>query len=53
MTSEEVRDNLGLNKLSKADKSDKNTTWFVMPSCAITGDGLLEGLVRPLALSII
>lgn len=37
MKPQEVTDALELNKLS-----DK--IWFVVPSCATTGEGLLEGL---------
>lgn len=37
MDGEEVMEKLGLHKL-------RDRTWHVQPSCAITGDGLLDGL---------
>jgi len=39
MKPQEVTDALKLNQL-------KDKIWFVVPSCATTGEGLLEGLVR-------
>jgi ADP-ribosylation factor protein 6 len=41
MTPQEVTDKLNLTGV-------KDTIWYVVPSCATTGEGLLEGLVRPL-----
>jgi hypothetical protein len=38
MKPQEVTDALKLNQL-------KDKIWFVVPSCATTGEGLLEGLV--------
>lgn len=38
MKPQEVTDALKLNQL-------KDKVWFVVPSCATTGEGLLEGLV--------
>lgn len=38
MTPEEVRDALKLNQL-------KDKLWNIVPSCATTGEGLLDGLV--------
>lgn len=38
MTPAEVTEHLQLNKL-------KDTIWYVVPSCATTGEGLFEGLV--------
>lgn len=38
MTPEQVRDELQLTKL-------KDRLWNVVPSCATTGEGLLDGLV--------
>lgn len=35
----EVTEQLKLNEL-------RNKVWFVVPSCATTGEGLMEGLVR-------
>lgn len=40
MKPQEVTDALKLNQL-------KDKIWFVVPSCATTGEGLLEGLVSP------
>lgn len=40
MKPQEVTDALKLTQL-------KDKIWFVVPSCATTGEGLLEGLVRP------
>lgn len=41
MTPAEVTESLGLNKL-------KDRIWYVVPSCATTGEGIFEGLVsRP------
>jgi len=39
MKPQEVTERLKLNQL-------KDKIWFVVPSCATTGEGLLEGLVR-------
>jgi hypothetical protein len=39
MKPQEVTDALKLSQL-------KDKIWFVVPSCATTGEGLLEGLVR-------
>lgn len=39
MTPQEVQEQLDLNQL-------KDKIWYVVPSCATTGDGLFEGLVR-------
>ena len=39
MKPQEVTDALKLTQL-------KDKIWFVVPSCATTGEGLLEGLVR-------
>jgi ADP-ribosylation factor protein 6 len=39
MTPAEVTEKLQLSKL-------KDRIWYVVPSCATTGEGLLEGLVR-------
>lgn len=39
MKPQEVTDALKLNQL-------KDKIWYVVPSCATTGEGLLEGLVR-------
>ncbi len=49
MKPQEVTDALKLNQL-------KDKVWYVVPSCATTGEGLLEGLVSfsvpsPLSLS--
>jgi hypothetical protein len=44
MKPEKVPEALGLNRI-------KDTIWYVVPSCATTGEGLLEGLVRPLPFS--
>lgn len=44
MTPAEVTDKLQLQKL-------KDRLWYVHPSCATTGDGLFEGLVRTLGKS--
>lgn len=41
MKPQEVTDALKLNQL-------KDKIWFVVPSCATTGEGLLEGLVSRL-----
>jgi ADP-ribosylation factor protein 6 len=41
MKPQEVTDALKLTQL-------KDKIWFVVPSCATTGEGLLEGLVRSL-----
>lgn len=41
MKPQEVTDALKLTQL-------KDKIWFVVPSCATTGEGLLEGLVRTL-----
>lgn len=38
MKPQEVTDALKLNQL-------KDKIWYVVPSCAVTGEGLLEGLV--------
>ena len=38
MTPQEVTNRLNLDKL-------KDKIWYVVPSCATTGEGLLEGLV--------
>lgn len=38
MTPQEVQEQLDLNQL-------KDKIWYVVPSCATTGDGLFEGLV--------
>lgn len=38
MSPEQVRDSLKLNQL-------KDRLWNVVPSCATTGEGLLDGLV--------
>lgn len=38
MSPQEVTDSLNLSSL-------KDKIWFVVPSCATTGEGLLEGLV--------
>ena len=40
MTPTEVTERLRLTQL-------KERTWYVVPSCATTGEGLMEGLVRP------
>jgi hypothetical protein len=48
MNPQEVTDCLKLSQL-------KDKIWYVVPSCATTGEGLLEGLVRflcPFSLSI-
>ena len=37
MTPQEVQERLKLNQL-------KNKIWYVVPSCATTGEGLFEGL---------
>ena len=39
MSPQEVQEELKLNQL-------KDKMWFVAPSCATTGEGLFEGLVR-------
>ena len=39
MTPQEVQEKLRLNQL-------KDKLWYVVPSCATTGDGLFDGLVR-------
>lgn len=39
MTPQEVQERLKLNQL-------KDKIWYVVPSCATTGEGLFEGLVR-------
>lgn len=39
MTPQEVQERLKLNQL-------KDKVWYVVPSCATTGEGLFEGLVR-------
>ena len=39
MTPTEVTEKLQLNKL-------KDKIWYVVPSCATTGEGIFEGLVR-------
>lgn len=41
MTPQEVTERLRLGQL-------KERTWYVVPSCATTGEGLLEGLVSQL-----
>jgi ADP-ribosylation factor protein 6 len=41
MKPQEVTEKLKLSQL-------KDKIWFVVPSCATTGEGLLEGLVCPL-----
>lgn len=38
MTPQEVQERLKLNQL-------KDKIWYVVPSCATTGEGLFEGLV--------
>lgn len=38
MKPQEVTDKLKLNQL-------KDKIWYVVPSCAVSGEGLLEGLV--------
>lgn len=38
MKPQEVQEALKLNQL-------KDKVWYVVPSCAVTGEGLLEGLV--------
>ena len=38
MTPQEVQERLKLGSL-------KDRTWYVVPSCATTGEGLFEGLV--------
>lgn len=38
MTPQEVQEKLKLNQL-------KDKIWYVVPSCATTGEGLFEGLV--------
>jgi len=40
MKPKEVSDRLALDNVAK------NHTWKVEPSCATTGDGIFEGLVR-------
>ena len=40
MTPQEVQERLKLNQL-------KDKIWYVVPSCATTGEGLFEGLVSP------
>jgi hypothetical protein len=40
MNPQKVTEELELTKL-------KDKIWYVVPSCATTGEGLLEGLVRP------
>ena len=40
MKPEEVKEALKLNQL-------KDKVWNVVPSCATSGEGLIEGLVRP------
>ena len=39
MTPQEVQERLKLSRL-------KDRIWYVVPSCATTGEGLFEGLVR-------
>lgn len=39
MTPKEVQESLKLNQL-------KDKIWYVVPSCATTGEGLFDGLVR-------
>ena len=39
MTPQEVQERLKLSQL-------KDKIWYVVPSCATTGEGLFEGLVR-------
>lgn len=39
MTPQEVQEKLRLGQL-------KDKLWYVVPSCATTGEGLLDGLVR-------
>ena len=46
MKPQEVTDALKLNQL-------KDKIWYVVPSCAVTGEGLLEGLVSFVRLSLI
>jgi len=46
MKPQEVTDALKLNQL-------KDKIWFVVPSCATTGEGLLEGLVCLAARSLL
>lgn len=41
MTPDEVRERLQLTEL-------KDKIWYVVPSCATTGEGLFEGLVSSL-----
>jgi len=43
MKPKEVSDRLALDNVAK------NHTWKVEPSCATTGDGIFEGLVRNFA----
>jgi hypothetical protein len=44
MKPQEVTDALKLTQL-------KDKIWFVVPSCAVSGEGLLEGLVHPLSVT--
>lgn len=44
MTPTEVQEQLKLNQL-------KDKIWYVVPSCATTGEGLFEGLVRTIHVS--
>jgi hypothetical protein len=46
MKPQEVTDALKLSQL-------KDKIWFVVPSCATTGEGLLEGLVCSLLLFLL
>ena len=43
MTPQEVQERLKLNQL-------KDKIWYVVPSCATTGEGLFEGLVSTMIL---
>ena len=45
MTPTEVQEKLKLSQL-------KDKIWYVVPSCATTGEGLFEGLVSLPALSV-
>jgi hypothetical protein len=40
MKTSEIVDKLGMNALSGKHK------WFIQPACAVTGDGLIEGMLE-------
>ncbi|ROV88350.1 hypothetical protein VSDG_09403 [Cytospora chrysosperma] len=44
MSPQTITDKLGLEELNQGKPESEKKTWFVVPSCATTGEGLVEGL---------